>query len=724
MNTRLSNTRLGPTTLALAAMLVGAPLLGLVSCSSDKGGKGNDDCLAQTGQPCSGPVSPAGCGDYDPVGLNLYWGDLHVHTTHFFDSYWFQALNGPDEAYRYSRGEPVSLVCDDFEVGCATSQLDRPLDFVGLSDHAEYLDGFSSVCNNGDPGNGCPLVGSYISLNVDQFIAGDTGLDPELIGRLVDTPPAETVWAKTVEETDANDDPCSFTTFAGYEYSANSSGQMLHRNVFFNGTEYPKAAVSMLDTLSEWELFDRLEAECGDVEGCDYITIPHNSNLSDGRMFLPLHDAPLGPGRDGGPLTPEDAALRAKSDVLFEVFQHKGQSECMPGLGFDLMGGDEVDAACGFELVKPFCETQPNHPDCRTTPNNLCTQLSNDPGVEAVPANCTAPTDHLRAGMAEGLEMRESLGVNPYKMGFVGATDTHNGTPGNVREDTFRGHGGILDSSPGVLLGGVRCPIDQPDCEESDREFDPQAFSFNPGGLTAVWAAENTRDAIWAALRARRTYATSGPRIRVRTYASFSQFPEDMCAQLQAGKTPVEAGEVAGVPMGSLLPDGGAGGAPQIVAWAVQDPGGERAGNPLERVQVVKVWRDADGPHSRVYDVAGSANGPPPSQDCSVQHEGRPEQLCGVFTDPDFDVSRDAFYYVRVLEQPSCRWSTHMCVKQGVDCSQIDPASGQFPDGHEDAGYVGCCAMSKDADTGLWSATPRFDTIQERAWTSPFWYEP
>jgi len=316
---------------------------------------------------------------------------------------------------------------------------------------------------------------------------------------------------------------------------------------------------------------------------------------------------------------------------------------------------------------------------------------------------------------------RESLGTNPYQVGFVGSTDTHNGIPGAVEERKFNGHGGVLDADPATRLGRWGCPPDEPDCTE--RVFERGiAFSNNPGGITAVWAEENTREAIFAALQARRAYATSGPRIEVRTYGSREAFPSDFCARLEAGESPVEDGDVNAVAMGSVLPDDADGGAPSFAAWALQDAGGSVPGAPLERIQIIKGSVDAEGVAvTRVLDLAGKADDPQPAADCSITTAGRPEQLCVTWTDPEFDPAEDAYYYVRVLEQPTCRWNTLQCLERSVDCDQLDPAAGTFSEESGWSSWEGCCDIEGEA--GSFSGTNRFDVIQERAWTSPIWYE-
>lgn len=701
----------------LRALLIG--LLGLgagCSSSSDTGG----EC---TGTSC--PPNSTRCEDFDS-GLRLFWGDLHVHTRNSFDAFFLNSVNGPEEAYRFAKGEPAGVVCDDPDEACATLTLDRPLDFTAVTEHAEFLGAFSTACGGDDPDPACGPVGTLIRDSVETLIQGDNPIDVELVERLfADLPDPDSVWTSVQAITNAEDDPCSFTTLHAYEFSPLVNGSSMHRNVFFLGENVPNHPVSLFDTQSEWDLFDSLEASCGNVDDCEYLTIPHNSNLSDGRMFLPIGTPFAAAGRNNGPLTRADAELRAKSDRMMEITQLKGQAECMAGFGFDGLGSDEIDAACYFEQNKPVCTGSPeDDPRCKPVEESLCATVTGDPSERAEPSDCSSPLDFARGALGEGVRARESLGTNPYQLGFVGSTDTHNGIPGAVEEWSFNGHGGVIDADPAVRHGRWTCEVDDPGC--APRVFERTvAFSNNPGGVTAVWAEQNTRESIFAALRARRAYATSGPRIEVRSYGSWEAFPADFCERLEAGETPVEDGELSAVQMGSVLPSDSRSIAPSFAIWALQDAGGLVPGAPLERLQIIKGWvNDAGVAETRVFDVAGASDGPPPGADCSIPSAGRPEQLCAIWTDPEFSAANDAYYYVRVLEQPSCRWNTRQCVERSVDCARLDAASGTFSADSPAsiwAGWEGCCDIV--GDPGSFTGSPRFDVIQERAWTSPIWYE-
>ena len=682
-----------------------------VGCSSGSNGDG--------GGGSGGGTEPVVCDDIDK-GLRVLWGDTHVHTRMSLDSFWFNSLAGPQEAYQFAKGGTVDIACDDRTVPCETRQLDRPLDFTAVSEHAEFLGLFDEQCRRDDPPLSCGLTEQTVLDNIDAFLAGTNDIDADVVFLLYpNRAPRSENWQKVIAAAEAENDPCTFTTFAAYEHSPQINGSMMHRNVLFVGDDLPEDVFSLYESQDFWDLLDHLEQECGSVSGCDYLTIPHNPNNSAGRMFLPVGTPGVFAGRNNQPLTPEDAALRSKADAVVEMHQAKGQSECMPGLGFDGLG-EEMDMDCFFEPNKPICLGMPqDDPRCLPKDDALCISITGDLDVEAVPFNCSSPNDFMRGAMAEGLKAREIVGLNPYQVGFIGSTDTHNANPSDVDETIYRGIAGALDNNPETQLGEW-CDVAEDDCDE--REFRRTvAFNNNPGGMAAVWATQNTRESIFEALRARRTYSTSGPRIEVRSYASFDGFPTDFCEQLSRAETPVEDGTVDAVMMGAVLPSGGEG-APSFAVWAAQDAGGVNGGTPLERIQIIKGKLTASGEvETAVITVAGAKDGPAPNADCTINTVGRPETLCAVWADPDFDPAEDAYYYARVLEQPTCRWNNVNCLEQGVDCSALDQADGTFSAESGDAGYEGCCDIT--GSPGNYAGTNRFDVIRERAWTSPIWHE-
>lgn len=691
-------------------------------CSQGSGGAACSGSEALCGTGGSGGTGPITCDDFDS-GLRVLWGETHIHTRLSVDAFWFNSLATPRDAYRFAKGGTVEIACDDRTVGCETRQLDRPLDFAAVTDHAEFLGLFADQCIGTSVPDSCGLIEQFILDNIELFLMGGNEIDPVLVNAFFrDRAPRADTWKQVIADAEAENDPCSFTTFAAYEFTPIFNGSTMHRNVLFLGDDLPDDVYSFEDhSASEWGFFDHLEQECGSSDSCEYLTIPHNPNLAAGRMFLPVGTPGLFAGRDNQRLTPEDAALRAKSDVVVEMHQSKGQSECMAGFGFDGLGNDELDMDCFFEINKPICTGMPeDSPRCLPASETVCTSITGDLMEEAVPFSCSSPTDFMRGALGEGLKAREVVGLNPYQFGFVGSTDSHNANPGDVDEETYKGLAGALDNNPETQLGRWSCDLNNPDC--SGRNFTRTvAFDNNPGGMAAVWATQNTREAIFEALRAKRTYSTSGPRIEARSYGTFDTFPEDLCDQLLAGATPVEDGTVDAVMMGSVLPTDGSG-APSFAVMAVQDAGGANPGAPLERIQIIKGKLTASGDvETSVLTVAGAADGPPPNGDCTINTASRPETLCAVWTDPEFDGSEDAYYYARVLQQPTCRWNTFRCVDRDVDCSELDAADGTFPSESGNAGYEGCCDITGTPDS--FSGTNRFDVVRERAWTSPIWYE-
>jgi Protein of unknown function (DUF3604) len=405
------------------------------------------------------------------------------------------------------------------------------------------------------------------------------------------------------------------------------------------------------------DLWRKLQAQCLDgIPGCDVLTIPHNSNLSGGLMF---ESAALTKPEDAGaPISAEEARLRARWEPLIEIMQHKGSSECM-------VGADTADEACGFENL-PY--------------DRFGAKFS-----WFVKKQRAAPSNFVRYALEKGLLLGAELGANPFHFGFVGSTDTHIAAAGLTREKGHPGHGGAgAPAGEGVPQGF------------------PDDIEYNPGGLAVLWAEENTRDALFAAMRRREAYATSGTRPLVRFFGGWD-YPGDLCASDHFA----EQGYAGGVPMGGDLPappTDRADAAPRFAVWALRDPGqGPGRGAPLQRVQIVKGWIDEGAVHEQVLDVAGGPNGA--SVDlatCEPRGAGH-DSLCSVWTDPDFDPGIPAFYYARVLENPTCRWSQYVCNAAKVDCSK--------PDSVPEA-LAPCCSEDHHG------------AIQERAWTSPIWFTP
>lgn len=736
-------------------------LAALTLAAAAVGCNGNSDTSAPGDG--NGPPPETACTDFRPGHRNAYFGDLHTHTNLSIDAYFFNSLNGPREALRFAQGDPAGLPAgeEDPHTQARTVQLDRPLDFAAITDHAESLGNLRALCTvNGTLEDGanpaCEVLGNQIRANVRSFVAGDTNPILEIVqGVTAELPTTRTAWAETQQINNEEYEPCGFTTLHAYEYTPNKFGQSLHRNIFFRNDTVPDdvfGAVGVETPLAqdnaniEWALFDHLKSACVDVAGCDVFTIAHNPNTSNGRFYRPIDPATgLPPARNDQPLTLADARLQADVERGFEITQHKGQSECAVGLSGSVLSGEESN--CDFELFKHVCGGEADDPPecaeyctgsvddpafCQNRDplyvTQPCTRIASD---GSTPDNCTAPNDYLRGAFTQGLLLKDRLdGVNPYRMGISASSDNHNGTPGNVREKGFTGHGGVLDDGPEEQLGEWQCldagPLDNPDPSDPDncpgRLFADVGRPFNPGGLAGVWAPQNTREEIWQAVRRGETWGTSGPRITMRMVAGWQPFPGNIRRRLADGQAPETSNALPGVPMGADLPPR-EGDAPYIAVWAMQDP----EGNPLQSLQIIKGWVDATGQRrTETITVAGTDDTvhPPSQTTCSVFAGNHPAQLSAVWRDPNFDPSQHAFYYARVLEVPSCRHNTHLCLTRDVDCGRLDPSNGVFPADSGLQGFEGCCRIEEEdtASGPRFTGSPVFHTIEERAWTSPVWY--
>ncbi|MDB4975548.1 MAG: hypothetical protein JWN48_3889 [Myxococcaceae bacterium] len=603
-----------------------------------------------------------------------FFGDLHVHTALSLDANLQGTRLRPADAYRFARGERVDLPPYD-ESGKATRSiaLARPLDFVAVSDHAEFLGLVTTCLTPGLPGYDASTCERYRAMPEAAFFALNTGLAaPQGSAKYLPPCDAENAYCGSAAVSAWNEikeaaqgaqdatDACSFSSFIAYEWSASPGTKNLHRNVIFRGTEVPALPFTYFDGNQEEQLWSSLEQSCLQQAGCQVLTIPHNSNLSAGLMFETVD-------RDGKPFDRAYAERRRRFEPLVEIFQHKGSSECLPE-----MGADEL---CSYEL-SPY--------DTLST-----TTLGGAPDK-------LVASDFVRDALARGLQLQETLGANPFAYGIVASTDSHVGTPGAVEERTFSGHGGAGASARLARPGLVDSPW------------------FNPGGLAGLWAEENSRAALFDAMRRREAFGTSGPRIVLRMFGGFD-LPADLCSAPDFA----QQGYAHGVPMGGeLRPKGGeqggardAGGgaeeehvaaiAPRFAIWALRDPGTEGAPSvPLQRIQVIKGWVEDSQTRYAVYDVAGQDQGADVDlTTCEPRGQGA-DELCTVWTDPKFDASQHAFYYARVLENPSCRWQTRACLAAHVNCEE--PREG----------FEACCDRSLPP------------TQQERAWSSPIFYGP
>jgi len=611
-------------------------------------------------------TQPAGvCASHDPL-RRPFFGDLHVHTRWSLDASTQGTRTSPAEAYRLAKGEEIGLFPFDVHgKPLRSARLARPLDFAAVTDHSELF-GEVALCN--DPKapayddlvcriyRGWPRVAFFLmnARGVPRFsFCGDGGNTCLTASR----GPWQEMRDAAEEARDATD-ACTFTTFVGYEWTKTVlTASNLHRNVIFRNERVPEQPASSLEALTPEALWDALDRDCRKaLPGCEAVVIPHNSNLSSGFMFAAETLS------ESHPIDAEHARRRAANEPLVEIMQHKGESECRTGAG-------TADELCDFEKL-PYDSFM----------GRFSRYMRELPG----------PSNFVRTALGQGLVYRANLGVNPFEFGVIGSTDTHLGTPGLVVESgTYPGHGGA-----GIPIGDT----------VPDALLDP--IEYNPGGLAGLWAEENSRESLFAALQRREAFATSGPRIALRVFAGW-EYAQELCAAPDFAAQ----GYAGGVPMGSVLPapvtvEGAEPIAPIIAISALRDPGGGGdPSTPLQRAQIVKLYVGADGAaHERIVDVAGDASkgGPVDPRTCETSGSGV-DALCAVWRDPDFDPARPALYYVRVLEIPVCRWSTRACNAAAIDCAT--PASVR-------AGWEGCCDPT----------IPK--TIQERAWSSPVWYTP
>ncbi len=572
-----------------------------------------------------------------PLKTALY-GDLHVHTSWSADAYAGGNRLGPNTAYRFARGEEVELQ------NGLLARLDTPLDFVALTDHAENFATHLPCTIGGGPEFDTDQCRAMRAGDLDQqtmleqvfATAGDrpgprSALCDDDLERCLAT--EKTTWLRVQDAANAFDDPGTFTTLIGYEFSSLLENfGMLHRNVIFRGTDVTPHAISSNDVVNQADFFAQLDRAC--PAPCQVLTIPHNTNFSWGKAFSRTDE-------DGAAYTDADIERRARIDRLFEITQQKGNSECQIGVGM-------ADEDCNFENTWPVCD-------------------------DGEGTQCASEPSFLRNALLTGLAMGTEGGQNPYKVGIIASTDTHLSDPGNTARQ-IPAQFDAIDFSFAVkrvfeLNHVVAGPIRR----------------FSAGGLAGVWAEANTRADIFDALRRRETFGTSGSRIKLRFFAG--SYAEKMGDSADA----LAAAYANGVPMGSDLIGLEK---PTFWVWAGQDPSAPA----LDRIQVIKGWIENGKEKQKIWDVACAGDRTPgedgkcPSttasvdvDSCELSGNGAAE-LQTTFTDPDFSPEQIAFYYVRVFENPSCRWTTALANEAGVDRPSDVPA-----------------------------------TVQHRAWSSPIW---
>ena len=427
---------------------------------------------------------------------------------------------------------------------------------------------------------------------------------------------------------DAHYSPGEFTTFVAYEWTGNPSGSNLHRNVIFRNNHVPTVPVSHFEANTPALLWRQLSDGC--QAPCEVLAIPHNSNQSRGNQFPTA-------------VSLSDAQLRSQLEPLVEIIQGKGESECQTGVG-------TADEFCDFEKLerRPVCHGG------ESADSSNCVQVCSEADDTAA---CLHENIYLRNALKDGLRLAGDIGVNPYKFGVIGSTDTHNGTPGATDERNYMGHFGAEDGTPELRAKSPEV-----------KEFSPPRM-HGASGLAGVWAEENTRDSIFAALKRRETFATSGTRRVLRFFGGWD-----------LGKDTVGDGDFAkhgyhyGVPMGGDLPPRTGAGAPVFLIEAMKASDSAR----LQRIQIIKGWLEDGEGREATYDVVCSDGlVPDPVSNrcldngatvdltsCEVSTNKGAAELTGSWQDPDFEPSQAAFYYIRVLENPTCRWSTWEALRE------------------------------------------------------------
>jgi hypothetical protein len=601
---------------------------------------------------------------------NLYWGDTHLHTSYSPDAFLMQNRSAtPDTAYNYARGLPVI-----HPLHRARVQIHIPLDFLVVSDHAEFM-GVVPKILQGDP----LVVGTPTGKRYQEMAAAGKEIDVfrELIAQVNGViPPNEdlnspevtgAVWAEIMDAADRHNEPGEFTAFMGWEWTSTPGGANLHRVVIMRdgrdiGDQFiPYSSLSSAKPEDLWAWLDKTSEETGG----QFMAIPHNSNISAGKMF-PLQDS------EGAILSPGYVASRMRWEPLVEITQIKGDSETHPNLS-------PTDEFADFETYDHLIAAEGAESSIVFTDAFLGELSEGDRSfITRYPDRIEQVGDYVRTALLRGLVLENRIGANPYKFGLIGSTDSHSGLA-SAEENNFHGKM-ALDSTP----------------ENKAKDIVPGTTGWDMGaaGLVAVWAEENTRGSLFDAMRRKEVYATSGPRIGLRFFGGWDFSGADLGVDL-AG-----IGYSRGTPMGGELAEAPIGQAPSFLVMAFKDPVDAN----LDRIQIVKGWLDEAGmPREKVFDVAWSGDRQPGAEgklpsvgntvDIATGHYSNSigdTQLAAAWIDPDFDPSITAFYYVRVLQIPTPRHTLLDAISLGIDYAETGhPAS-----------------------------------IQERAYSSPIWYNP
>ena len=590
-----------------------------------------------TATACACALAPWAHAEPNPL-RNAYFGETHMHTALSLDAYIGGARLMPSDSYRFAKGEPVL-------VNGRHKQLDRPLDFAAVSDHAEYLGEMVSAIFPDAPGHRSEDLETLRNLQsledkqqwfFEYVVSNTRGANPQHPPFYQGPETTKTGWQIIIDAAEEHNDPGNFTAFIAFEWSAAPGGGNMHRNVIFRDGVVPDLPLDSFQTNVAEELWAWLEQT--EAAGSTLLAVPHNSNASKGLMFPDVDSY-------GNPIDAAWVESRNKWEPLIEMMQIKGNSE--------------VHRA--FWAADEFAD------------------FENADTIQKNSNRWFSKRDFVREGLKIGLAQEQVYGTNPNQMGFIGGTDSHNGLMSDVAEDDFiGGHGAEDGSVERRRTAGVGGWVDGPD--------------LSIGSIGGVWAEENTRAAIWDAMKRRETFTTSGPRMTLRMFAGADlPVPADPVAL-------VEDGYAQGAPMGSVLEAGAT--APSFTVHAEKDPMGAN----LDRIQIIKGWVDAQGEtHESIADVVWSDDRAPDPETGRLPAVGNTVDLTtglytndigattltGHWTDRDHDPAERAFYYARVLEIPTPRWTTYDAVRNDLPLLPEVRA-----------------------------------TIQERAWGSPIWFSP
>ena len=587
---------------------------------------------------------------------NVFFGDTHLHTSWSTDAGMVGNIRGPEDAYLLARGGVITS-----SHGLRV-KLSRPLDFVVISDHAENLglapaiaeSNAELLANEWGKAIHDAVKANQLTAAFDMWITQVNARDDKLAGSSM----ARTFWQRANAIAEQYNEPGLFTAFIGFEWTSMPNGNNLHRNLVFRdnadktGEIVPISSYETTDPEELWEYMANYE----EMTGGKVLAIPHNGNISNGTMFDDVTQT------SNQPIDRDYAQRRMRWEPLYEVTQIKGDGEAHPILS----PNDEFADFYTWDSGTLGPET--------TTPEMW-------------------PREYAREALKRGLVYEEELGVNPFKFGLIGSTDSHTSIP-STEENNFFGKVSVAEPSANPHYRFEETIIARTNPDESQRIYHWQAAA---AGLAAVWSRENTREDLWDSMARKEVYATTGTRLRVRVFGGWDYQAEDLVRSDFA-----EYGYEAGVPMGGDLVAAPENATPKFLVRAIRDPDGAN----LDRIQIIKGWTDANGnTHEEIYDVAVSddrqANGdgeyPPVGNTVNLENLGFSNSigdptLGAYWADPDFDPAQRAFYYVRVIEIPTPSWLAY----------DLEVFGGDMPNGATQADLM----------------------LQERAYTSPIWYTP